>query len=263
MNVSTCVIPIAGLGTRWLPYSKYIPKEMLSLNTHPVIKYVLDEVSESGFNKIIFVTSPKKKILNEYLREQNKSSYRSIEFQFMYQNDPQGLAHAILQAHPVISEEFIGVIMPDMPAVYSSSPPLKQLVDSVKSEQRPFGAISVAEYPNNNLLAYGECLIEEVSSEIYKVIHFCPRQHEGVSHHPGNILRIAGRLLLSTQIFQVIKDEMKEGNTVEINDTFIMQRAINEGKDIFAKKVEGKIFDTGTPQNYSVTNAFFAQLEQS
>ena len=141
------VFPVAGLGSRFLPVTKSIPKEMLPIIDKPLIQFAVEEAIQAGAEEIIFVTSHTKTAIEDYfsknseletrLRDSNKSELiqtiypdylKNIKFSFVRQNEPNGLGHAILQAKNLITEDFFGIVLAD-DLILSDVGCLKQLKD--------------------------------------------------------------------------------------------------------------------------------------
>ena len=251
-QVTTCVIPAAGLGTRWAPISNYYPKEMILFGDKLVIQEIIEELIKNGFKRVVIVISEDKPLLKRFLREEPDINSQ-IEVEFVYQNEPLGLAHAILQTEQIISDEYFAVIFPDMPSTKNSQI-LNQLEDELSKVSNLLALLAVARYPDNNQLAYSRCLGEVNSAGLLEI--------EGFSNDPvEGGLTIAGRYFLSKRIFPIIREKLENSdNSSEVNDTAIFQAGINKGEKVWAKEVDQFIFDTGTPANYLQAMAKLAQL---
>lgn len=253
--INTCIIPAAGKGSRWAPVSGYLPKEMLPLIDRPVIEWVINEVANSGCKNIIIVLNNHKEVIRKYLTTNKKLS--KINFQFIYQDEPLGLAHAILMCKKLIQNNPFAVALPDLPTI-SKKPVMKQMFEAYNKTN--YHTISFAKFSNEYLHFYTECLVEQRKDKLLEIVHFCPKFKIG-SHHPGNFLRMQGRYVLNPEIMPVIESLLKEKDNQEITDKMALEIAMQQGQKIVGMQIHGHSYDTGTPEGYVRANtAFFKKL---
>lgn len=239
--VTTCVVPVAGIGSRWKPISTYYAKELLPFGDKFVIDLIIDEIITSGFKKIIVITNKKKILLNRYLFAKKKS-LGDVELEIIFQSKPIGLAHAIAQSKNLIDESHFAIFVPDRPAFYKY-PVLKRLKDVFENCNKSLGLISLAKYPDNNQLTYGKCDVEKQPSGELKIIRFD-------SANIQSNLHLTGRLILSRKFFKFAEQILQQKVTQEVNDTLVLQHALSQGELIWGFETKDFVFDTGNPQSY-------------
>jgi len=259
-KLKQAVFPVAGLGSRFLPITKSIPKEMLPIIDKPLIQFAVEEAIEAGIEEIIFVTSHTKKAIEDYfsvnyelenrLEDAGKQEVTEIvhpkyldemKFSFIRQSEPNGLGHAILQAKHIISDDFFGIILAD-DLILSESGCLKQLLEvHEKTQSSVLGVFSASK---NQVSNYGVISskniegVEKVDSIVEK-----PKPADA----PSN-LAVFGRYILSKEIFSNI-EQTKPGLNNEIQLTDAIQKLILN-KDVFALEFEGKRYDCGSKEGY-------------
>lgn len=252
-SVEVCVIPAAGRGSRWSPTSNYIPKEMLPLDGIPVIEHVVREAIDSGCTRIVIVISRHKEIIKKYIQE-NKKLNEKAKFSFIYQQKPEGAGQAILKAKSFVARENFALLWPDMPSFYEL-PPLKQVIKKF-TDSNCDHMIGFSEYPNNNMLYYGEFFTKSIGNNLLDVLHLCPKATKpGESHHKNNRLRTSGRYVLSYKFFLYLKQCIEYSKGKEVGEGEPIQLAIDDKQKVRGTQVSGKIFDIGTPLGYMLTNA--------
>ncbi|MEN2996025.1 UDP-glucose pyrophosphorylase [Acetomicrobium thermoterrenum DSM 13490] len=254
-GVRKCIFPVAGLGTRFLPVTKEIPKEMLPLIDRPIIHYGVDEAVASGCSQIIFITGRGKRALEDYfdrsyeleqlLKERNKEDlYRLItsistlaDFAYVRQPEPLGLGHAILCAEPFCNEPF-GVILTD-DVMISDKPVLKQLIDV----REKFGGsvIALERVPHEETERYGIVDATPYSDNVYRINDLVekPKKEKAPSD-----FAIMGRYVLSPSIFSHIRNiSMGEGGEYQLTDAL---KSLAQEEPIWGVVYEGERLDCGT-----------------
>jgi len=240
MRVTKVIIPAAGRGTRFLPATRAIPKEMIPLIDKPSIQYVVEEAIRSDLHKFILVTGPGKDSIMDHfsLTEQVNAKGR---FASVRQDEPLGLGHAVLSARHLIEKEYVAVMLPDE-IITGSDPAIGQLIKVAtqekcsviavkevdRSEASSYGIIDVKKQFSPNLFQVGD-LIEKPSPE-----------------KAPSSLAIVGRYVLSPGIFDVLSD-LGFGAHGEIQLTDAIQKLLFSGEKIFAYKVKGERYDVGNP----------------
>src|SRR3990167_3920438 len=171
IKITKLIIPAAGIGSRFLPITKSIPKEMLPLSNKPAIEYIVQEGVDAGVDNMLIILSPDKGIIIDYfsynhhleqvLAEQNKSHYLAdlnkliaqTKFQYFIQNKPQGVANALLHAQPaILTDEYFALSYPD-DIIFGKQPEIGNLINM--AQQHNAMIIGVIEVPNERISAYG------------------------------------------------------------------------------------------------------------
>lgn len=257
MSVKQAVIPAAGLGSRFLPVTKNMPKELLPLLDRPCIQHVVDEAIKAGVEEFIIVVSPEKKQiqsyfepnahLNKWLEHRGKSDMlqilRDIEtkakFKFAIQEEPLGLGHAVLCAQDFVTDDHFFVLLPD-DIIDAEVPVCQQMNEAFLESGCPL--VSVMEVAWEQVHRYGIVQGDPLSDTLgdVKSIVEKPERHDA----PSN-LAVIGRYLLPKKIFPLIENT-KPGAGGEIQLTDALRGLVDqEGLNSFAFK--GDRFDTGTP----------------
>mgnify|MGYP005726746333 FL=1 len=254
------VFPVAGLGSRFLPVTKSIPKEMLPIIDKPLIQFAVEEAIQAGAEEIIFVTSHTKTAIEDYfsknseletrLRDSNKSELiqtiypdylKNIKFSFVRQNEPNGLGHAILQAKNLITEDFFGIVLAD-DLILSDVGCLSQLKDiHSKTNSSVLGVFSA---PDSELKNYGviDATQENDMLKLNSII-----EKPSINEAPSN-LAVFGRYILSKSIFNIL-EETQPGLNGEIQLTDAI-RSFLSNDSVFAFEFQGRRFDCGSKEGY-------------
>ena len=259
-KLKQAVFPVAGLGSRFLPATKSIPKEMLPIIDKPLIQFAVEEAIEAGIEEIIFVTSHTKKAIEDYFSMNYELEHRlknagkqevieiihpkyldEIKFSFIRQSEPKGLGHAILQAKHIIADDFFGIILAD-DLILSEPGCFKQLLKiHEKTHSSVLGVFSASE---NQVSNYGVISSKNIEG-IEKVDGIVEKPQPAEA--PSN-LAVFGRYILSKDIFSNI-EQTKPGLNNEIQLTDAIQELISN-KDVFALEFEGRRYDCGTKEGY-------------
>ncbi|MED1863943.1 UTP--glucose-1-phosphate uridylyltransferase GalU [Fictibacillus nanhaiensis] len=267
-KVRKAIIPAAGLGTRFLPATKAMPKEMLPIVDKPTIQYIVEEAIESGIEDIIIVTGKGKRAIEDHfdhafeleqnlfekgkfdLLEKVKQSSKLADIHYIRQKEPKGLGHAVNCAKKFIGDEPFAVLLGD-DIVQAETPCLKQLIE--KYEETTASIIGVQKVPENDTHRYG--IIEPSSSfnNLYGVKNFVEKPKQGTA--PSN-LAIMGRYILTPEIFNFL-DEQQVGAGGEIQLTDAIQN-LNQYQRVFAYDFEGTRYDVGEKLGFIMTTIDFA-----
>ncbi len=258
MQIRKAVIPAAGLGTRFLPATKSMPKEMLPIIDKPVIQFVVEEAIEAGIEDIIIITERGKRAIEDYfdsapelenhlLKNGKNRQLKEVkdisslaDIHYIRQKEPKGLGHAILKAEKHIGNEPFAVLLGD--DIITDKLGIKQLMD--KFERVNSSVIGVEEVPLEKISRYGVVDVEKVQDLLFvKNLIEKPKKEEA----PSN-LGIIGRYVLNPEIFECIK-ETKPGHGGEIQLTDALKLLLEKQK-IYAKIIEGKRYDIGDKFNY-------------
>ncbi|AYW46611.1 UTP--glucose-1-phosphate uridylyltransferase GalU [Tetragenococcus koreensis] len=256
MKVKKAVIPAAGLGTRFLPATKAIAKEMLPIVDKPTIQFIVEEAMASGIEDILVITGKAKRPIEDHFDanielEQNlKSTGKTellklveettdINLHFVRQKRPLGLGHAVLQAKAFVGDEPFVVMLGD--DITSNKVPLtKQLINDY--EKTKAATLAVMPVPHEDTSKYG--IIEpngEVSKGLYDVNSFVEKPEPDKA--PSN-LAIIGRYLLTPEIFSLLeKQQPGQGGEIQLTDSI---DELNKTQRVFAQEFTGKRYDVGT-----------------
>ena len=255
--VRKAVIPAAGLGTRFLPVTKAVPKELLPLFDKPLIQYAVEEAVRSGIEEIILVTSEDKESLERYFQPhpqleeslQGKVSPEMLEeverlgklarVSFVRQEQPLGLGHAVLTAREQVGDEAFAVILPD-DVVFHETPALAQMLEVY--HRRGDGVIAVEEVPPERVSSYGVIDPESLSEGEYRIRGLVEKPPP--EEAPSN-LAIVGRYILPPAVFHTL-ERTTPGAKGEIQLTDGLALLL-ESHQLFAYRLNGERHDGGTP----------------
>jgi UTP--glucose-1-phosphate uridylyltransferase len=266
-KVRKAIIPAAGLGTRFLPATKAMPKEMLPIVDKPTIQYIVEEAIQSGIEDIIIVTGKGKRAIedhfdNAFELEENlilKEKYdllekvkepSKVDIHFIRQKEPKGLGHAVWCARKFIGNEPFAVLLGD-DIVKSEVPCIKQLINEY--EKTNSSVIGVQTVPENETHRYGIIDPKENNERRYSVNTLVEKPAKGFA--PSN-LAIMGRYILTPEIFSFLeKQDIGTGGEIQLTDAI---KRLNLEQPIFAYDFEGKRFDVGEKIGFIKTTIEFA-----
>ncbi len=273
-KVKKAIFPVAGLGTRFLPATKSIPKEMLTILDRPVLEWSVIEASKSGIEEMIFVTSSKKNsiiehfdnspLLEEILRKKKKSKeLKSIQFQntlgnftFILQDKPKGLGHAVQCASNLIDDnENFMVILPD-DIILSNQPATQQLI-KVSENNNNCPVIALETVDKKEVSKYGVIDYKKKIGNSFKISKLVEKPK--LKEAPSN-LTVVGRYLLCSKIFKVLKN-LKPGMNNEIQLTDALNYLIKE-PGILGHKFKGNRFDCGNKLGFIQANLSFGMQDK-
>ncbi len=269
-QVKKAVIPVAGFGTRFLPFTKAMPKEMLPIVDKPTIQYIVEEAVKSGIEDIIFVTashSNKRAIedhfdysptLENLLRKKNKLDFLDevhnisdmANIHYIRQKEAKGLGHAICCAESFIGDEPFAVLLGD-DVVVGETPAIKQLVNAY--EQTGTSIMGVQEVDMSQVDKYGIVSLEKSETSIEKMTDFVekPKQEEAPSNRA-----VLGRYILTPTIFKYLKTQSEgAGNEIQLTDA-VKRMMIEE--DVYACTFEGQRHDIGDKLGFLKATVDFA-----
>lgn len=267
-KVRKAIIPAAGLGTRFLPATKAMPKEMLPIVDKPTIQYIVEEAVASGIEDIIIVTGKGKRSIEDhfdiaYELEQNLLQKGKLDMlnevqyptnladiHYIRQKQPMGLGHAVWCARNFIGDEPFAVLLGD-DIVQSETPCLKQLMNVY--EETHSSVIGVQTVPDEETHRYGIVDPSVQDGRRYQVNHFVEKPKQGTA--PSN-LAIMGRYILTPEIFMFLdKQEKGAGGEVQLTDAI---QELNQIQRVFAYDFEGRRFDVGEKLGFVKTTVEFA-----
>ncbi|MDE1157744.1 MAG: UTP--glucose-1-phosphate uridylyltransferase GalU [Neorhizobium sp.] len=269
-KIRKAVFPVAGLGTRFLPATKAVPKEMLTVVDKPVIQYVVDEAAEAGIEHFVFVTGRGKGVIEDYfdiqfeleqmLRERNKNAELTLlnnilpkagTASFTRQQVPLGLGHAVWCARDIVGDEPFAVLLPDM------------IMSSEKSCLK--GMVELYDKTGGNVLAVEECDPEQahkygivgkgpaVGDGGFKITEMVEKPAKGTA--PSNFF-INGRYILQPEIFKILEtQERGAGNEIQLTDGML---ALAKAQEFAAYHFKGETYDCGAKDGFILANLAFA-----
>ncbi|HDH4225604.1 TPA: UTP--glucose-1-phosphate uridylyltransferase GalU [Staphylococcus aureus] len=272
-KIKKAIIPAAGLGTRFLPATKAMPKEMLPILDKPTIQYIVEEAARAGIEDIIIVTGRHKRAIEDHfdsqkelemvLKEKGKSELlEKVQYStelanifYVRQKEQKGLGHAISSARQFIGNEPFAVLLGD-DIVESEVPAVKQLIDVY--EETGHSVIGVQEVPEADTHRYGIIDPLTKNGRQYEVKKFVEKPAQGTA--PSN-LAIMGRYVLTPEIFDYLKTQ-KEGAGNEIQLTDAIER-MNNNNQVYAYDFEGERYDVGEKLGFVKTTIEYALKDDS
>lgn len=272
-QIKKAIIPAAGLGTRFLPATKAMPKEMLPILDKPTIQYIVEEASRAGIEDIIIVTGKHKRAIEDHfdnqkelemvledkgkteLLEKVQYSTELANIFYVRQKEQKGLGHAIYSARQFIGDEPFAVLLGD-DIVESDTPAIKQLMEVY--EETGNSVIGVQEVPESKTHRYG--IIDPLSKKErrYEVQKFVEKPEQGTA--PSN-LAIMGRYVLTPEIFDYLKTQKKgAGNEIQLTDAI---ERMNSEHQVFAYDFIGNRYDVGEKLGFVKTTIEYALKDES
>jgi len=267
-TIKKAIIPVAGMGTRFLPATKAQPKEMLSVVDKPVIQYIVEEAVAAGIEEIIFVTAIGKRAIEDHFDRNFELEYRMdqsgkqaeleeirkigklAKFAFVRQNKPLGDGHAILAAFPFVGDdESVAVFFGD-DIITGQRPAIGELIDTFYKYGNP--VVAVEQIHESRYSSYGMVGGEDLGDNVLLVKKFVEKPE--VKDAPSD-LGVVGRFIITPQVFQTLK-ELKGGKDDEIRLADAFMKLIEGGAVLRSKKISGKRFDCGNKLQFII-----AQIE--
>jgi UTP--glucose-1-phosphate uridylyltransferase len=273
--IKKCLFPAAGYGTRFLPATKSMPKEMMPVVNKPLIEYGVDEAIQAGMNGMCIVTGRGKHSIMDHFdmnyelehqiqgtnKEELLVDIRHIidttHFTYIRQREMKGLGHAILTGRDLVGDEPFAVVLADDLCVNEEDGVLSQMVKLFK--QFRCSIVAVQEIPADEIHKYGVIAGEMIKDDLYRVDNMVEKPAPGTE--PSN-LAIIGRYILTPDIFDLI-EETEPGKSGEIQITDALLKQAQSGC-VLAYKFKGKRFDCGSVEGYiEATNYCFENLYKS
>jgi UTP--glucose-1-phosphate uridylyltransferase len=265
-RIRKAVLPVAGLGTRFLPATKAVPKEMLCVVDRPVVQHVVDEARAAGIEHFIFVTGRNKAViedhfdiayeLNRTLEGRGKTKELEIlakdqpqagQTSFTRQQEPLGLGHAVWCARELVGDEPFAVILPDM----LSRGSMEQMIAAY--EKHGGNIIAVEEVPEDQTHQYGIVSVGQEFGQTFEITGMVEKPPKGTA--PSNYI-ISGRYILQPEVFDLLStQERGAGNEIQLTDSMI--RLMKE-QPFFGMKYQGKTYDTGSKIGFLMANVAYA-----
>lgn len=269
-RVRTAVFPVAGLGTRFLPATKAMPKEMLTVVDRPLIQYAVDEAREAGIEHFVFVTGRNKSVIEDHfdkqyelestLRRRGKSAELDLleqdlpgagQASFTRQQEPLGLGHAVWCARALVGHEPFALLLPDM-VMHAKPGCLKQMID-VYNDRGGGNVIAVEDVPWENVHRYGVVGAKDWKGNAFAIDQMVEKPKREAA--PSNLI-ISGRYILQPEIFSEIeRQEPGAGGEIQITDAMIRLMA---KQHFWGVQYEGTTYDCGDKIGFLSANVAFA-----
>jgi UTP--glucose-1-phosphate uridylyltransferase len=269
-KVTKAIFPVAGLGTRFLPATKSVPKEIMTLVDRPLIQYAIDEAREAGIKEFIFVTSRGKGALEDYfdhspvleqeLRKKNKTELLALlkstnmesgAIAYIRQHRALGLGHAVWCARRLIADEPFAVILPD-DVIAAETPCLKQMVEAY--EETGGNMVAAMEVSPEETASYGVLDVKEDMGNMVSVKGMVEKPPAGEA--PSN-LAVIGRYILSPNVLGNL-NRLKSGSGGEIQLTDAIADEIEQEHPVYGFRFKGKRFDCGSKAGFLRATVAFA-----
>ncbi len=269
--IRKAVFPVAGLGTRFLPATKAMPKEMLPIVDRPIIQYVVDEARQAGIEHFIFVTGRNKSVIEDHfdrqfelemtLRERQKLADLELLSQdlpepgttsFTRQQVPLGLGHATWCARELVGREPFALLLPDV-LVQHPRGCLAQMMDAARELPENANIVAVEETPRERLHMYGVVGIGERQGKLFSITEMVEKPPADKA--PSN-LTLTGRYILQPEIFDVLAAERPgAGDEIQLTDAMI---ELAGKQPFYGLKFEGQSFDCGSKVGFLTANVCYA-----
>ncbi|BAQ18560.1 UTP--glucose-1-phosphate uridylyltransferase GalU [Methyloceanibacter caenitepidi] len=269
-RIRKAVFPVAGLGTRFLPATKAMPKEMLTVVDRPLIQHVVDEAREAGIEHLIFVTGRNKGAiedhfdrqpeLEETLAARGKTDALEIladclpdagEASFVRQQAPLGLGHAVWCAREIVGNEPFAVILPDVLVQAPGKGCLAQMLDVYNKHGG--NILAVEPVPEDQTKNYGVVATAEAEGNVFPVTGMVEKPEPGTA--PSN-LTILGRYILQPEIFGLLSEQgTGSGGEIQLTDSML---TLLKTQPFYAVEYEGRAFDCGSKSGFLAANIAYA-----
>jgi UTP--glucose-1-phosphate uridylyltransferase len=269
-RVRKAVFPVAGLGTRFLPATKAMPKEMLTVVDRPLIQHVVSEAMGAGIEEFIFVTSPNKRAIQEHFSPQPeleqvlaaRGKTRELatlkrdfpvpeSTKFVDQSEPLGLGHAVCCARDLVGNEPFALLLPDVLVLAEGKGCLAQMADVYA--KRGGNIIAVEQVPKDRAKNYGIVSVGKGNGRVYPIDGMVEKPKPGTE--PSD-LAILGRYILQPQIFQILsRQEKGAGGEIQLTDAML---ALLKSDPFYAVRTEGTVYDCGATLGFLGANLAYA-----
>jgi UTP--glucose-1-phosphate uridylyltransferase len=269
--IRKAIFPVAGLGTRFLPATKAMPKEMLPVVDRPLIQYVVDEARQAGIEHFIFVTGRNKSVIEDHFDRQFelemtlRDRQRSAELEalaqdlpapgttsFTRQQEPLGLGHAVWCARELVGNEPFALLLPDV-LVQHPRGCLAQMLDAAREVDEKANLVAVEEMPADRIHMYGVVGVGEPRGKLFSITRMVekPKREQA----PSNLI-ITGRYVLQPEIFDLLGAQKRgAGGEIQLTDAMI---ELAGGQGFYGLKFEGSSFDCGSKVGFLAANVAYA-----
>ncbi|NJO34119.1 MAG: UTP--glucose-1-phosphate uridylyltransferase GalU [Rhodospirillales bacterium] len=268
-HIRKAVFPVAGLGTRFLPATKAVPKEMLTIVDRPVIQHVVDEARAAGIEHMIFVTGRNKGAIEDHfdhqfelermLAERGKTTELDVllrelpgagQTSFTRQQSPLGLGHAVWCARDIVGNEPFALLLPDV-LHFADKPCIGEMIEAYQA--RAGNYVAVAPVPDDQTHQYGIVGVEDPKAKTSRITQMVEKPEAGTA--PSN-LHVSGRYVLQPEIFDILeKGERGAGGEIQITDAMIKLARV---QPFHAVRFDGTIYDCGSKIGFLTANVAYA-----
>ena len=269
--IRKAIFPVAGLGTRFLPATKAMPKEMLPVVDRPLIQHVVDEAREAGIEHFIFVTGRNKGVIEDHfdrqfelevtLQERQKRAELSLleedlpgagQASFTRQQSPLGLGHAVWCARELVGDEPFALLLPDV-LVQHSRGCMAQMMDAYRASGGATNMIAVEQVPAERIHMYGVVGVGASTGKAFKITEMVEKPARDKA--PSNLI-ITGRYILQPQIFKILENQPRgAGGEIQLTDAMIR---LAKEQPFLGLKFAGKSFDCGSKVGFLAANVAYA-----
>ncbi|TLP48380.1 MULTISPECIES: UTP--glucose-1-phosphate uridylyltransferase GalU [Cohaesibacter] len=266
--IRKAVFPVAGLGTRFLPATKAMPKEMLTIVDRPVIQYVVDEAKAAGVEHFIFVTGRNKSVIEDHfdvqvelehtleqrgkldiLRTLRKELPKAGHTSFTRQQQPLGLGHAVLCARELVGNEPFALLLPDM-IMNSERGCLAEMMDIY--EKQDCNVVALEKVPMSETHKYGVVQTGTQSEDAHEILGMIEKPSPGTA--PSDLI-LSGRYILKPEIFDYLAQQPPgSGNEIQLTDAMIR---LNNDQKFFGVEFKGDTYDCGSKSGFLMANVAF------
>jgi len=270
-RVRKAVFPVAGLGTRFLPATKAMPKEMLPVVDRPLIQHVVDEARQAGIEHFIFVTGRNKGVIEDHFDRQfelemallERQKHAALEFMsqdlpipgstsFTRQQEPLGLGHAVWCARELIGREPFALLLPDV-LVQHSRGCLAQMLDAAAELGEKANVVAVEEVPRERIDQYGVVGVGAHKGKTFAITSMVEKPP--VDRAPSNLI-LTGRYILQPEILDILQtQERGAGGEIQLTDAMIQ---LSRTQGFYGLKFEGRSFDCGSKIGFLAANVSYA-----
>jgi UTP--glucose-1-phosphate uridylyltransferase len=269
--IRKAIFPVAGLGTRFLPATKAMPKEMLPVVDRPLIQHVVDEAREAGIEHFIFVTGRNKGVIEDHfdrqfelelmLTEKNRRAELEVlardlpgpgQTSFTRQQSPLGLGHAVWCARELVGNEPFALLLPDV-LVQARRSCLAQMIDAYGAAKETANIIAVEEAPLDHIHMYGVVGVGKERGKAFEITKMVEKPSRDQA--PSNLI-ITGRYILQPEIFDILATQSRgAGGEIQLTDAMIR---LAESQKFLGVKFEGRSFDCGSKIGFLTANVAYA-----
>ena len=270
-SIRKAVFPVAGLGTRFLPATKAMPKEMLPVVDRPLIQHVVDEARQAGIEHFIFVTGRNKGVIEDHfdrqfelemaLRERQKHEILERlnddlpvpgSASFTRQQEPLGLGHAVWCARELIGNEPFALLLPDV-LVQHKPGCLAQMIEAARELPGPANIVAVEEVPHDRVDQYGVVGIGDRKGKTFAITSMVEKPP--VDRAPSNLI-LTGRYILQPEILEVLgTQERGAGGEIQLTDAMIQ---LAQSQPFYGLQFDGRSFDCGSKIGFLAANVSYA-----
>jgi len=271
MHLRKAVFPVAGLGTRFLPATKAMPKEMLPVVDRPLIQHVVDEAREAGIEHFIFVTGRNKAVIEDHFDRQfelemtllERQKHQVLEYlnqdlpkpgttSFTRQQEPLGLGHAVWCARELIGHEPFALLLPDV-LVQHKKGCLAQMIEAARTLPDRTNIVAVEEVPHERVDQYGVVGVGERNGKLFSITSMVEKP--ALERAPSNLI-LTGRYILQPEILDILgNQERGAGGEIQLTDAMI---ELSRSQAFYGLQFEGRSFDCGSKVGFLAANVSYA-----